>query len=648
MIRSTIGFSKIGDSDTDSLHIAQDGNGVPINLQTEARSISLESIQGVVKSSQPAFLHFGFYTVGDSGASFFPLFVIQCSNVTGSFFASDISNGRHVRASDEFADEEKDMTTDYFSICMKKGLPDSSFVGLACKCLDVSGNYQNLVYGAFASITLDFVIGVFYPKSLDSAVVNSIIPANSDIRSGWELVSNELRVNPWFTSVVIEAALEITKGNYSLLVTSSGIFLELSGGSVMEVSSLSTTFNYPIFVPISTAADPAIEFPNGSGFYESSGIGTSISGTLKFLVGATRIECFVPILCVSGTAAAPSILMPNTTGLFESSGLGVAVGGVRKLLVGSTLITNDVPMLFPAGTSGAPSILLPNTTGLYESSGLGVSVGGTSKALFSSTELASEVPVSVPAGTAASPSILLPNTTGLYESSGVGISVGGVRKILVSSTEITADVPIDIEDVGSISKSTTYMRFDSTGGFWLQGTNGAVNLYPGDNRVNVYRANSAAAAIAFTVKSNVTVVGQEHCNIYCDGDLENTNGSYGAISDERLKADVSYARGYLDDLCSIRVRKYRNLVSGIDNIGVIAQEIESIFPSLVSIRDEETGMRSVKMSIFIPMLITAVQELRDMAQQNQESIIALENSHAALSDVVSNLVSEIAILKALH
>jgi hypothetical protein len=70
----------------------------------------------------------------------------------------------------------------------------------------------------------------------------------------------------------------------------------------------------------------------------------------------------------------------------------------------------------------------------------------------------------------------------------------------------------------------------------------------------------------------------------------------------------------------VRIVNY-NLISDpeLKQIGVVAQELEKVFPGLVDEhidKDEEgnlldTTTKSVKMSVFVPILIKAVQELNE-------------------------------------
>jgi hypothetical protein len=101
------------------------------------------------------------------------------------------------------------------------------------------------------------------------------------------------------------------------------------------------------------------------------------------------------------------------------------------------------------------------------------------------------------------------------------------------------------------------------------------------------------------------------------GNAVNTNNSYGAISDVKLKENVVDASPKLDKLNQVRVVSY-NLKDQPDQklLGVIAQELEQVFPGMVeeaADRDQEgndlgTTTKSVKYSVFVPMLIKALQE----------------------------------------
>ena len=112
--------------------------------------------------------------------------------------------------------------------------------------------------------------------------------------------------------------------------------------------------------------------------------------------------------------------------------------------------------------------------------------------------------------------------------------------------------------------------------------------------------------------------------VYGNGNVANVNNSYGAYSDIKLKENITDATPKLEDLLKVKIRNY-NLKTdpSLKQIGIIAQELEEIFPGLIeesndTIKDEETGeltntgttTKSIKYSVFIPMLIKSIQELK--------------------------------------
>jgi hypothetical protein len=118
---------------------------------------------------------------------------------------------------------------------------------------------------------------------------------------------------------------------------------------------------------------------------------------------------------------------------------------------------------------------------------------------------------------------------------------------------------------------------------------------------------------------NGTIITTNNIFIRGNGNIENVNNSYGAISDAKLKENVTDATPKLNQLQQVRVVNY-NLIGEPDNkqIGVVAQELEQVFPAMVSEsadidangNDLGTTTKSVKYSVFVPMLIKAIQELK--------------------------------------
>lgn len=118
------------------------------------------------------------------------------------------------------------------------------------------------------------------------------------------------------------------------------------------------------------------------------------------------------------------------------------------------------------------------------------------------------------------------------------------------------------------------------------------------------------------------------------GAIQNTLNSYGSISDIKLKENIVDATPKLEKLNQVRIVNFNLIGSEQKQIGVIAQELEQIFPGLVDNNQDEdsegndlgTTTKSVKYSVFVPMLIKAIQEQQAIIESLEARVEVLENS----------------------
>jgi hypothetical protein len=134
--------------------------------------------------------------------------------------------------------------------------------------------------------------------------------------------------------------------------------------------------------------------------------------------------------------------------------------------------------------------------------------------------------------------------------------------------------------------------------------------------------------------------------VLANGVVDNLTGVYGSLSDIKLKENIVDATPKLEDLLKVKIRNYNLIGDETKQIGVIAQELEETFPGLVSeyedfeeveITDEEgnvtkekqptgTTTKSVKYSIFVPMLIKAIQEQQSQIEELKTKVEQLQNN----------------------
>ena len=113
--------------------------------------------------------------------------------------------------------------------------------------------------------------------------------------------------------------------------------------------------------------------------------------------------------------------------------------------------------------------------------------------------------------------------------------------------------------------------------------------------------------------------------VYRNGDMQNTNNSYGQISDVNLKQDIVDAASQWNDIKNLRVRKYRfkDNPTGALQIGLIAQEAETVSPGLVY-EDPDTETKCLKSSILYMKAIKALQEAITKIETLETKVAALE------------------------
>ena len=109
-----------------------------------------------------------------------------------------------------------------------------------------------------------------------------------------------------------------------------------------------------------------------------------------------------------------------------------------------------------------------------------------------------------------------------------------------------------------------------------------------------------------------------------DGDAENTNNSYGAISDRTLKENETSAKSQWDDIKALEIKNY-NLIAYPDRpqLGVIAQDLESAGMTGLVKTDSE-GIKSVKYSVLYMKAVKALQEAMTKIEDLETRVKTLE------------------------
>jgi hypothetical protein len=428
----------------------------------------------------------------------------------------------------------------------------------------------------------------------------------------------------------------------SALATGSALSFD---GTNLGIGTSSPAYKLSVVKP---SAGITARFTDGDGITDVYGYGVEITRSVAYIKGSSALHL--------GSAAGYSAVVLDSSGNLGlgvtpktwSTGSTIELGSYFLKLSGSGtyggVVTNNA--YYNSGWKYAEA----NFANMYQTTSgehrwLNAPSGGASGNTISFTQ----------AMTLDASGNLLVGTTTAVEKLTVA---GGVK---ISGQTGNADVEGVLIDYQSSASSGRFFAYNSGGSnmrFFTNASGGSVTeraRITADGRVGIgstapdslleiLTPSSHTANVLIARTQNSTTYTSSVATLICDrgttnstynllncynngtgnqlvvrdsGNVQNTNNSYGAISDVKLKENIVDASPKLADLMQVKVRSY-NLKSDSTHkqLGVIAQELETVFPAMVEEaidRDLEgndlgTTSKSVKYSVFVPMLIKAMQE----------------------------------------
>jgi len=176
------------------------------------------------------------------------------------------------------------------------------------------------------------------------------------------------------------------------------------------------------------------------------------------------------------------------------------------------------------------------------------------------------------------------------------------------------------------SSPTERMRIGSDGTSYFQAPGnvvGAITYTSAGTSQRLYYGSHSGSGISGTISFTV----------WTNGNVVNTNNSYGAISDIKLKENIVDASSQWDDIKALRPVNY-NFKEGQTHtqLGLIAQEVELVSPGLVTEspdRDEDgndlgTVTKSVNYSVLYMKAVKALQEAMERIEQLETEMAAVK------------------------
>jgi hypothetical protein len=153
-----------------------------------------------------------------------------------------------------------------------------------------------------------------------------------------------------------------------------------------------------------------------------------------------------------------------------------------------------------------------------------------------------------------------------------------------------------------------------------------------DNGHNLYASGEHYLYTSTTNTNNDVIrvhnyLGNVTFSVDADGDVQNTNNSYTAISDQSIKENIVDANSQWDDIKALQIRNY-NLINypNKTHLGVVAQEVEAVGMNGL-IKENEDGLKSVKYSILYMKAVKALQEAIGRIETLEAEVATLKEAN---------------------
>ena len=344
----------------------------------------------------------------------------------------------------------------------------------------------------------------------------------------------------------------------------------------------------------------------------------------------------------SNTFMGESAGFTNTTGQYNT-----AIG--QSALVFNTTASYNTAVGYQAGysnTTGADNTFIGNYANYYNTTGSFITAVGK-QALNSNT---------ASYNTAVGWKALYTNTTS-EQSCAIGfkaleLSTGNFNTALGAGSG---------RDISTGSKNTIIGTYGGNqNGLDIRTSNNNIVLSDGDGNPRLHYNSSGSTNIYSTGTGLMSLIsnygagtgqalltgvysatditgtgGTVSLRIWTNGNIQNTNNSYTALSDQKLKENIVDANPQWDDIKALRVRNY-NMIEGQTHrqIGLIAQEVETVSAGLVydtadydaSGNDLGTFTKSVNYSVLYMKAVKALQEAMARIETLETKVATLEGA----------------------
>lgn len=486
---------------------------------------------------------------------------------------------------------------------------------------------------------------------------------NSDIATALtNCVTKDGQSTP--TANIPLGGFKLTNVGAATSVSDAVIASQIQNNGLTELSSVSGTNTITATVtpvPSAYATGQVFTFEPANNNTGAATINISSLGAKNIYLNNAPLAADVLV------AGQPVVIRYNGT-QFEIIGKAdfASLNAVSQTFAGSVSINNNTTLgdaaadtvTFNAAAWSAPNGFAIDTTKLVLS-GSNVGLGTATPASVSGTTF------EVYNGSGQARLALKNNTSGSASTDGFQIACDSNASAVLDNREISAMIFRNNDVEGGRLTATRFAKFTNNGTYGSAA--GLGNLIANDSHnFQSDQNNTTVAAINGNTNGSVTnfdshlatgATGRHFAGyintgvvfaVAANGDVTNTNNSYGAISDRKLKnlLQQKYGDGYYERFKQIQFWTY-TLINDPTNqkmLGVVAQELQDIFPGLVDstpdtekveitdedgnttteVRETGTVTLSVKYSVLSLIAAMITQELQFRLDDLTNRIEALE------------------------
>ena len=411
---------------------------------------------------------------------------------------------------------------------------------------------------------------------------------------------------PFFGSAAVTGGSNAVVGNYALYVNTTG---RDNTGIGQEIFQGNTTGNYNTAVGSNalynnTTASNNTAVGYQAGYSKTTGDSITAVGRLALYSNTTggSNEAFGLNALYSNTTGSNNVAMGTTALQANTTASNNTAVGYQALYASTGASNTSVGWKSgDANTSGYENVFLGTAAGTANTTGIrNLYVGNNAGELATTGSNNTFVGANGTAG-----------------SCGGAMTTGSKNTILGGYTGNQGGL-----DIRTSSNNIVLSDGDGNPRFRID-ANGTATF---DNAVSAQNNN------VINVNSDYPSAGTTTMYMEADGDIATRSGSYGTISDQRLKQQITTANSQWDDVKAAVVKKYK-FNADVDafaddapeQIGWIAQELEAAGLNGV-VKDGQDGFKSVKTTVLMIKAFKALQEAMDRIETLEAKVTALENA----------------------